>query len=911
MPASRIFTVAICLLLFFTGITAFVKKADEPLDKISASLSNWTTTLPQEKVYLHTDKPYYALGDTIWFKAYVTVGSRHQLSALSGALYAELINEKDSVERTLKLPVLAGMAKGDFIISDTLSEGNYRIRAYTQWMRNAGEEFFFDKTFTVGNAIDNEVSAKADFKYQTIDNNLVVTTILCYTDSSGQPVADKEVEYTVINNQKVLERRKAKTDANGTISINTVNNEKSSLKGAHVLASIITSANKKLSKTFTIKVASSQSDVQFFAEGGDMVTNINSRVAFKATGIDGLGVPIKGSVVDNDGKEITTFESLHAGMGSFNLKPLSGKSYTAKVAFPNGSLSSINLPKAKESGYVLAVYNSGVDSLLVRINASQTLLQTPQAVNLVVQTGGEMLYASQIKISRPATSVWIAKKDFPTGIAQFTLFNTTGEPINERIAFIRTKDRMELKINTAKAAYASRDKVEMELSAADKNGQPVIGSFSVSVIDETKVPVNEAAETTILSSLLLSADIKGYIEQPNYYFTNESDEVNKALDNLMLTQGYRRFTWKALLAAGPVKPLYKAEKVSSDISGRLLTLTKKPVVKGKVTLLSLKTGIVTDTTTDADGYFNFDKLVLTDSIKFTVQGRGAKNSSLVQILMDKVPGQSINANPNIADINTDISGSSKTYLASNKKQIEVLEKLGKLNRVQQLQGVSIRAKQVNKSTLRGILSVPDANADHVFVLEKAEACANLGTCLQGRLAGVMMMPRAGSNFYPHFYDSKGMKYVPMQVIVDGRNVDSTEVADIMDNNGIEPVNVIKVLVVRTSVMTSVLGFPSIVIITKGNNIRNPHHPELAQISPRGFSRAREFYIPKYNHPKTVTELPDLRSTIYWNPEVKTGADGKAKFSFFNADDPGNYKVIIEGINAAGELGRQVYRYKVE
>jgi uncharacterized protein YfaS (alpha-2-macroglobulin family) len=59
------------------------------------------------------------------------------------------------------------------------------------------------------------------------------------------------------------------------------------------------------------------------------------------------------------------------------------------------------------------------------------------------------------------------------------------------------------------------------------------------------------------------------------------------------------------------------------------------------------------------------------------------------------------------------------------------------------------------------------------------------------------------------------------------------------------------------------------------------------------------------------KLPDLRTTVYWNPYLKTDADGKASFNFFNADGPGTYKVIVEGINAAGELGRQVYNYTVE
>ncbi|RZK69198.1 MAG: TonB-dependent receptor, partial [Pedobacter sp.] len=131
-------------------LLAFVPGNEDPIDRVINALSYWAKINPVEKVYLHTDKPYYALGDTIWFKGYVTIGSRHQLSAKSGALYVDLINEQDSILRTLKLPVNAGTTQGDFAIKDEWQEGVYRIRAYTQWMRNAGDDYFYDQTFTIG-----------------------------------------------------------------------------------------------------------------------------------------------------------------------------------------------------------------------------------------------------------------------------------------------------------------------------------------------------------------------------------------------------------------------------------------------------------------------------------------------------------------------------------------------------------------------------------------------------------------------------------------------------------------------------------------------------------------------------------------------------------------------------------------
>src|SRR6185312_10503255 len=99
---------------------------------------------------------------------------------------------------------------------------------------------------------------------------------------------------------------------------------------------------------------------------------------------------------------------------------------------------------------------------------------------------------------------------------------------------------------------------------------------SVSVTDESKVPASDLNENTILTNLLLTSDLKGYVEKPNYYFTNISDKTNADLDLLMLTQGYRRFEWKPVLTRDSVAHVYAAEKALT-ISG-MVKKRGKPLV---------------------------------------------------------------------------------------------------------------------------------------------------------------------------------------------------------------------------------------------------------------------------------------------------------------------------------------------
>ncbi|RZM23823.1 MAG: TonB-dependent receptor, partial [Pedobacter sp.] len=523
------------LLISVFGVLAFVPREDGGIEKLLASFQRWTDTNPQEKVYLHMDKPYYALGDTIWFKAYVTVSARHQLSAQSQALYVELINEHDSLIQTLKLPVIAGLGMGDFTLDDELNEGNYRIRAYTQWMRNAGEDYFFDKTFAVGSPGGDEVQAKVNYQYEIAKEKSIVVAHLNYKDDAGKPISDKRIRYELILNNKVIYSKESETDISGNMVVNLANDAALQSGTGFLRTTVYTTDGRKVIRTFPVKAALSQSDLQFFPEGGTLVSNVTSRIAFKATGVDGAGIFIRGMVVDQLGTEVISFESHHAGMGSFLLKPEPGKQYKAKVVYKDNSTAEVSLPAAQPEGYVLAVYQLDNDSLLLRVTASAGLTKNPGSLGLIAQSGGEMIYASKLLTSKQINSVTLPKKSFPTGIAQFTLFDYKNEPISERIVFIRNQDQMKVKIKTAKKSYNSKEKVEVELESTDPTGKPVAGNFSVAVIDESKVPIEEQMESTIFSNILLTSDLKGYIEKPNYYFTADNDTINKALDNLMLT----------------------------------------------------------------------------------------------------------------------------------------------------------------------------------------------------------------------------------------------------------------------------------------------------------------------------------------------------------------------------------------
>lgn len=809
---------------------------DYPTDKLVAKLQKWRDSIPQEKLYLQLDKPCYAHSDTVWFKGYLTIGSRHERSALSGAVYVDLIGQQNEVINELKLPVVSGMMTGNFVLDDTLKDGRYRIRAFTRWMRNAGEDYFFDQAINVGNPDKTDMQK------------------------------DK---------------------------------------------------NNDLQKT----------DVQFFPEGGSLVNGLSSRVGFKAVGVNGLGQMISGKVTDNDHKEVADIVTLRAGMGNFLLKPLSGKTYTANISFADGSTKSVPLPAALNDGYVLNVYQPNRDSILVRVRASATLQSS--TIYLVVHSSGEIISALPIVFSGAVSSVWLDKRAFPSGIAQFTIFNANNEPLNERIAFIKTDDHMKLTVKADKTTYKSREHAQLNLDANDSDDKPTFGNFAVTVTDESKVPVDENSESTIFSNLLLKSDLKGYVEKPNYYFTADTDTVNIALDNLMLTQGYRRFEWKLLDSMVNVKPAFAAESLGSTVSGLVTTLSHQPLANANVLIASVKAGFKRDTVTDVNGRFKFDKMFIGDSLKFAVQALDAKGSDKVIIALDSIAQIKLDGNGKV----NKIIAASNAYPKNDDEDRQTIVSLKGNTLLKQVNIKTQETKKADKTIApQSTFQVPEQGADQTIIIANPESYIDLTRALEANLPGIrididengyneLVSTRPSNSLLNANSNANKNQGKEIGLIVNGRKITSKGELDEILEGSILPEDIAKIEIVRTNVaVMNYLHSPDepgggyagyVLLFTKLVSSKRQYNPNMVNITPRGFNKVRNFYSPHYDHPEDSNNKPDQRTTIYWKPYLNTDATGKATFDFYNADGPATYRVVIEGISAAGELGRQVYTYKVE
>ncbi|RZM15255.1 MAG: hypothetical protein EOO88_43610 [Pedobacter sp.] len=231
--------------------------------------------------------------------------------------------------------------------------------------------------------------------------------------------------------------------------------------------------------------------------------------------------------------------------------------------------------------------------------------------------------------------------------------------------------------------------------------------------------------------------------------------------------------------------------------------------------------------------------------------------------------------------------------------------------------VNVQAKKIDQrySSQSG-LRVPEGHADLTIDMSKEKNFASMESFIRQKLSrsgirfGSYRPVALGPEVMNYPYAPYRLGVVPMRIVVDGRRMNPEEAVDIFNNSSLDQTDIVKIDVVITGAMANMFEGPVIMFYTRPDRFIRKAELNVINLSPRGYNKVKSFYSPKYDRGNN-NHFADLRSTVYWNPNLRVYASGKATFNYFNADGPGKYKVIVEGINAAGELGRTVYRYEVE
>ena len=362
-------------ILLITAIAVIRVNAQAPqgVRGVILKIDTFNARMPGEKLYMQTDKPYYSVGDTIWFKAYL-LNPRLNYSPLSSRLYVELVNDSNKIVERIAVPVSLGLTWGNIELTPgDVREGSYTIRAYTNWMRNFGEESFFYQSFYVADPgtqawtvnSNSTLAATGDVKMNVKINSL-----------DSKPASMREMQLKVLDGRHVIYKGTDQTTADGTLNVSFPLPEKTGVKNLTLVAQDKTNSRESVSIPVNVSRAKDV-DVQFMPEGGSMIAGIPSHIGFKAIGEDGKGIDISGAIIGNTTKEqVLTFQSLHKGMGTIDLLPKADETYTAQIKLPDGQMKEVALPAVKSSGSVLHIRNlANRDTMDVTVDLSDDVVK--------------------------------------------------------------------------------------------------------------------------------------------------------------------------------------------------------------------------------------------------------------------------------------------------------------------------------------------------------------------------------------------------------------------------------------------------------------------------------------------------------------------------------------------------------
>lgn len=476
------------LFLSVSSICAQQIGNEAPIMSYLREAMHFNRAIPQEKVYLHLDNTGYFENETVWFKAYLVRTDRSSPSDLSKVLYVELLNMSGDVIKMTKWPVDSlGQSRGDLKLDSLLGSGFYEIRAYTRYMTNWGPLACYSRVIPV-------------FKKPSEEGN--------YSDLSIRPRLYKHRDP---NNRDRSDSLHAKAMDEG------------------------------LSSSEMLKTIS----VQFFPEGGKLVEGKKSRVALMAADDNGYPYQSEGFVVNGNGDVLALVNTDSLGRGLFEVtpdgSPLSMQMRNRKSG-ESRSVQIFPLPPAEKEGCVLTL-DAVSDDMLVSVQCSDSLVGSP--LGCVLMHEGNILYCDTME-ALPLVEIELDRSRQHPGVSQFTVFDSLGRILAERRFFICPRSSSDDHVLVSSAATRLRPcgKVILDVQSLPYS------TISLSAIDAGSM--TNGKQGNIRTWLLLSSDVRGYISNVDYYFESDDKAHRESADLLMLTQAWRRYDWEEMAGVKPM-----------------------------------------------------------------------------------------------------------------------------------------------------------------------------------------------------------------------------------------------------------------------------------------------------------------------------------------------------------------------
>jgi hypothetical protein len=788
----------VTLILWLTQLSLVEGQAQTP--SVNDSL------MVMEKVYLHVDRDSYFAGEDIWFKAYLIEALDHLLTNHSQNLHIELISSASKIISSRVIRIDSGLGNGDFKLPLDIRSGKYKIRAYTNYMRNFSDQIFFTKEIAIVNANDDQ--AEVSDKVNYVDNKV---------------------------------------------------------------------------------------RLDFFPEGGSLVANVSSNVAFKAVNSIGKGCDVSGKIFSSRGDLITTFKSSHLGMGSFYLKPLPGLKYYSIFRSADSIDLRAELPAIFPKGMTLsATVNQDKELLITATTNPETLaLVSEHDLLLSISIRKDVINTISFRIKSPVTSFVVPTGYLPEGILMLTLTAREDFPLSERLVYIEREAPKKIMIETDKHLYKKRELVNLKISLSGDSSETE-GNVSLAVVDELFTNNASLFPRTISSWFLLESDIHGNIENPSYYFDPSNSNRLKNMDLLLRTQGWRDFAWK-------YDTIYFPQEDGFNISGRLRKNNKnKPVDDMRVSLgvFGGKRTLLKTVPVDSTGRFTLSGIDLTGPATLIASGIGKKDNLKGFLTLDSITYIPAKINDSLFMVSV-ISRNDQSKLKSYYKINETIRKKYKLSDTISIGEVNIISERhkdpqtVKVEESRSKYGKPEAE---LLISEQMLGYNDLLHVLNGRIPGLVVI---GDSTISIRGIGSLSSNIPPLILIDGNPATFGDLARM-------PIFIVdRIDVLKSAASTNIYGFQGssgvINVITKSGGATDVYQPldYTAKLKISGYNAPRIFYSPQHLPDSNSDLNPDLRTTLYWKPNINLEGTNEVVLNYFNGDNSSLIRIVSEGITTSG------------
>jgi hypothetical protein len=795
-----ILTVNISAVCFLSVFSVIRSAAQSPMQvALQDQFDAYRKIVLQEKIFLHSDKNFYLAGEICWFKIYNVDAFFHKPLGISKVAYVEVLDRNNKPVLQAKIALKEGDGNGSFFLPVTMNSEKYKLRAYTNWMKNFRPDYFFEKTITV------------------------------------------------INSRKIYEgdtlRRKEGYDAH------------------------------------------------FFPEGGNLVNGIKSKIAFKITGQNGKGIDCEGAIINENADTVVKYRTLKFGMGSFELTPEAGHAYKALITLRDGKSITQVLPAAYNYGYVMRL--SEADTNRIKITVQAPANNSPYLLYLFAHTRGSVKSVMNVKSQDGNAEFFIDKNKLGDGISHFTVFNAEKQPVCERLYFKYPEQRLEMQLTADKEQYEQRKKINIRIHSFNQEGKSVHANMSMAVYRVDSL--QELDDINISNYLLLSSDLAGSIESPGYYFNNTEEDKEQAMDNLMLTHGWRRFRWEDVLENKKPAFAFTPEYTGHIVTGRIIK-TRTALPEKKIgsylavpgTRMQFRTSV-----SDSNGHVKFEMKDFYNKGEIIVQTNSRQDSGYtVEISNPFTEKYSNRPLPDFSLSQVNAAALENYHAAVQVQNVYSGNKLKQFN----LPPVDTSAFYFKPD----IAYLPD-NYVRFTTMEEV---------LREYVMPVNVRKKNGKFHLPVLDVLRKQPFdLDPMILLDG-----VPVFDIDKLMMYDPLKIRKLEVVSRMYYFGNMYFPGIVnfVTYTGNLPGYELDPNATVIDYEGLQLQREFFSPAYETPEEFnSRLPDFRNLLFWSPEIKTDEKGKQAVSFFSSDLPGKYAVVLQGLTADGKAGSKTILFEVK